>query len=564
MALPPIPSSLDRLPEKSRRLFELTYRMRERVEKRRLAPPLIRLWDGDYNIAYRLDHIAVEASFQWKLNDTGAATIRMPLEHDAAQWALDPFGRKKRNMNITMDKDGARWSGVVKTTRIVKGDDGGRFVQMEALHDYEMLKRIYCWPNPFLPAAVQFPRAFVLAGPVEWVLKTALWCNLYRLYGAVWAIPDNPLNALEWAKNKVGLDWPIVVKPTPDWDDLTQPWTIFSSRMKTWHDAAEGALNDSEMYVECRRYLAGDPPPWPGAIVRHGALVVDIVDKSAIYSETGAGALGDLYKGIARVVRRVEVFGESAGLDFSTTVIDEPLEVPEYRLPFWRGTIASSPYVVYRDGEVSGVESIDFAYEPATATQFITGGQSMPGINAGISAAIQTVGNTLGEYVYMDEIGTIADQFLRPIYEDTILAWICLKSLSRSYNVGWARWMEYFVDGADKAFTLSSIVALRQGYWQTRERYSHQMGIADGSPWFIGDQGEGDFFLGDRIAATVRGLPGRQMVVERVSELTYTLSRESRGWSATMGDFSATQSGLERLIQGINSATRALHDLGVN
>lgn len=130
----------------------------------RHTPPLIRLWDGDWNLKGRLVD-AIHVKLQWKLNDTGAGTITIPIDHWLATWALDHHRRPTKNIHVTMDKDGARWSGRLKSTRLVKERTGQRYLELNFLHDYEELKHIYIWPNPLTPAAVQFPPHVYAARP---------------------------------------------------------------------------------------------------------------------------------------------------------------------------------------------------------------------------------------------------------------------------------------------------------------------------------------------------------------------------------------------------------------
>lgn len=551
------------------KIFDYADKVRAERMVARAMRPLIRLWDGDWNLAYRVDASVIEGEFQWLLNDTGTARIRLPRDHPASVWAWNQrYQLNARHIHITSDKDGTRWGGRCKRISIHKEKGGERYVEMEFLHDYEDVRNVYVYPNPFLPAAVQFPRAFVMAGPVEWVLKAALWCNLYRMYGSIFTVPDNPLDIVEVARNKLLLKgWPIAIKPTPAISDLAQPWTVISSRMKKWHDVAESPLADAGMYVECRRWLEGDPPPWEGADLRHGTLVVDIVDKAKNMVESGGGFAGDLYSGFHLIRNRFEegfldIKSEVLGTGEDRSVREMRDKVPEYNLPGYLGTMSDVPYVVYRDGPISGVESLEFSHEPETATRFITGGHSMPGVNAGISAAIQAVGNSLGNFVFVPTAGTIADTILRPIYEDTLLAWVDMKSLVRANRNGWSRWEEHFVEGADRAYTLATIVAMRQGYHETRARSMHKIDIADGAPWFVGENGQGHFFIGDRIATTVEGM-GSKLVVEQVTELTYKISRDEKGWEITVGDFRSGESGLETALRNIQQLAAAGHDLGV-
>ena len=529
---------------------------RKRADARR-TPPLVRLWDGNWELQ-GIVHGELNGKFTWKLNDTGDGVIQLPVHHWLAKWVLDVEGRTK-NVHITVDKDGARWGGRMRRMKLRKEDNGQRFVELQFLHDYEELKRIQIWSNPFLPAAVQFPRASVMAGPSAWTLKTMLMMNLVRLNASLWHLPNDPLDIKSWGGSRFDMDrWGIVVKPGSIAQD-SSPWTIVSSRFKFWHDMAESTLGDAQLMVECRRYLDGDPEPWPGANLRNGALVIDIVDKSGHWSNDGHGSRGNIFTGILRSITRL---GDNL-VDESQVFIDEPTEVEEYQRPGFLGTNQKQPYVTYRDGAITGVEAAEFTWEPTQAIQVNGGGHSMPGVNEGISAAVQLAGNNLGMFIFQPTAGTIADTILRPIYSDTILAWMSLKSPLRAMESGWSHYHEHFARGSDRAYTLSGLVAMREGFWETRERTAHSLQIADGAPWFVGENGQGHFFLGDRISSTVVGLPDGKLIVEQVGELTFEWSRSRMGWEVTLGDTRASESPLSRAIREVSSLVTAVRDLGV-
>lgn len=528
-----------------------------RVDKRK-TPELIRIWDGDWNYVGTIGGAQLDASFQWRLNDTGTGYIHLRVDNWIAKWVLDYDSRPTKNVHVTMDKDGARWGGRLDQARVIKEEDGTKYVALEFLHDYEEVKHLYVWPNPFLPAAVQFPRSFVLVGPVVWSLKMALFLNIRRTRGQTWAFPDDPFDLRQWAGQYFPETWDVQVAPTATILSDSSPWTILSSRMKNFHELAAPKLADNQLMITTRRWLTGDPLPWDGAKIRNGCLVVDIVDKSGYWSTEGTATFGDVWKGLVRTTQKV-----IDTVDTERTILAEPMEVPEYHALDFLSTVPNAPYVVYRDGRETGVEASEFAWKPATDVQMITGGQSTYGVNEGISAAIMLAGNYLGAVIGLFSAGSIADAFLQPIYADTLLAWQSIKSDERARDLGWSHYYEGFADGADRAYTLNSIVALREAFFKTRERTSHQLHIRDGAPWFIGDNGQGHFFLGDRIGSTIEGLPDGKIVVEQVTEITYATTRDKKGWSATCGDRSIQQSGLENVMSKVRDAMGALHDLGV-
>lgn len=548
-------------------LWETCDAQRQKRAEARRTPPLVRIWDGDWNhrgVVFG----EIDGDFSWKLNDTGTGKLVLPHDHTLGQWCMDPWGRAKKNVHITVDKDGARWGGRLRYASIVKSDSGQRTIELEFLHDYEELKRVLVWSNPFLPSSIQFPRTSILAGPAAWTLKTMLFMNLFRLGGSLWRLPDDPLSLSSWGQGMNMREWPIIVAPGSLAGDST-PWAVVSSRFKFWHDMAETTLADSHLMVTCRRWIDGDPQPWAGYTPRNGQLIVDIVDKSGHWSTDGFGGRGNIFTGIGRTITALapnlvdeeEPFyvDPSSSSDYKDTYASPEV----YRRPGLLSTVPEVPYVVFRDGAVTGVKSAKFTWEPSQAVQIVGGGHSATGVNAGISAAVQLAGNTLGQFVFVPTAGTIADTFLRPIYEDTILAWMAHKSISRPSDQGWSHYYEHFARGSDRAYTLSGLAAMREGMWETQERTSHQLEIQDGAPWFVGENGMGHFFLGDRIAATVEGLPPDALIVEQVTELDLSWGRDHMGWNVTIGDPRSDESAMSRAFRKVSEVVSAVHDLGV-
>lgn len=525
----------------------------------RIAQPLIRLWDGDWNLR-GICRAEVEADFKWLLNESGTGRLVLPAEHYLARWIMDTSARSTQNVHITVDKDGARWSGRMKYATLQKTETGQRQVVVQFMHDYEELKWIQVWSNPFLPAAVQFPRVFMLAGPSKWCLKLALFLNVLRKEASLWALPDDPLDPGQWL-NLDQSTWSMVVAPSDFLTD-TSVWTVLSSRWKTWHDMAEHTLEDAQLTVTCRRFLDGDPPPWEGANLRHGCLVLDVVDKSGYYSGTSEG--GTLFDGLVHTVAR---FTDDMR-EQTAEILPDPDFPPEYDQPGWLGTRPASPWVVYRDGDYTGIETAEFTVRPATAVQINCGGRSPVGVNEAISSAVQMVGNltsTISIGVSLPPMGGVLDTLLKPLYTDTLLAWMSFKSPLRAPRMGWSHYFEYFQPGADRAYSLSSLVALRMGLWATRAQHGHKLTVADGAPYLIGENGQGHYFLGDRIGSTVAGLPRGHIYVEQVSALELSWKRGvTPAWKVTIGNDDATADPVVKAMKYVQRIMSDLHDLGVS
>ncbi|MFE3052977.1 phage tail protein [Nocardia sp. NPDC059239] len=526
----------------------------------RYSRPLVRLWDGNWQLR-GICGSEISGDFKWLMNESGTGTLVLPYDHYLAKWVMDVDSRTTETVHVTVDKDGARWDGALELASIKTSEDGYTVVEMQFMHSYEHLKRIYVWSNPLTPAILQFPRDFVLPGPSRWVLKTALFLQILRLAGSLWALPDDPLDASQWFDLDMST-WPIVVAPS-DFASDDSMWTIFISRWKSFHVAAAPTLELAELVVTTRRWLTGDPPPWPGASLRHGALVIDIVDKSGFSSGTSKG--GNLFDGL---VHTVEVLANDF-LDNTDTVLPDPNDPAEYRNPGWLGTLPANPWVVYRHGDHSTIQDSEFTISPTKAVQILCGGHSAYGVNEAMSIAVQLAGDVAaaalaGEVYGAGAAGQIIDTALYPLYEDTVAAWQSYKDAPRAAEAGWSHYYEYFKDGADKAYSLSSLIALRAGMWNTRRFFAHKITIANGQPYLIGDQGYGHFFLGDRIGSTVKGMPAGQIYVDRVTALELGWSRgNAPAWQITIGPFGAIDEPMGKAMRMIANAFSGLHELGV-
>ena len=73
--------------DQHQQLWDSVHDRRHRWEQARLAPPRIRLWDGDYRLR---GEVAGERSgnFEFVENDVGTAEIVLPLDHYLAKWIM--------------------------------------------------------------------------------------------------------------------------------------------------------------------------------------------------------------------------------------------------------------------------------------------------------------------------------------------------------------------------------------------------------------------------------------------------------------------------------------------
>ncbi|OBJ41320.1 phage tail protein [Mycolicibacterium mucogenicum] len=542
-------------------------RQRKR-EKERLKPPMIRLWDGDYRLR---GEVAGERAgdFEFVENDTGTAQLQLSLDHYLAKWVMDFKGREKRNVHVTFDKQGARWSGRMANYRVVKTEDGDRYLEINFKHDIEELKFIYCWANPFLRPELQFPKMWILFGPAKWCLLLTLFVNILRIETSLWTIPDNPLDINEWMPFSFNpANWRNIVKPFPFLGD-NSPITIVFSRFKSFFDVAKKVLAESQLTIEVRRYLDGDPHPFEdlkGELnvdfiedlfqhipIRHGCAVWDIVDNS----DWGEGSSwgGSLLTGLVRTIQGVSSDGMTPNVDLYQ---GDPEFPGDYYVPWYLGTAPKVPWVVFEEGVWTGIKSSEFNYYEATATSFLMGGHSMPGINEAISAGVNMAGDFLtslinsalaaggafGTAIDLPPLGGVMDAVAKIFYEDVFFAFMEVPAVFRAGGIpgvknglGDFHYNEAWCDGADRAFTLSAILAARMQLWATRDRTAHTIKVSDAAPYYAGAPGYGHFWIGNRVGTCPLGWPNPFTIfVERVTRLKYSWGKDGpKGWEIAVG-----------------------------
>lgn len=537
----------------------------ERAEIRmRRQQPESTIWDGEWLPQHILTD-EYEAELSWIDNDSGPGQTTHPWESPAAQWIYDMQGRidrgEKRNVHLTSQYCGARWGGRLDNATVRTTEDGDKQLIVSWLHDYENLKWYSVWSNPFLPAIFQMPRVFILPGPVPWIGLTALHLQLLREHNPITTIPDDPLDFGSYLEFLDMSSWQVVCKPLRFLEAMASGavWGIVSSRWSNWHDMMKQQLEDGEFSVVPTRFLEGDPEPWPGANLRHGCLWVDIVDKSSVLIGTSHG--GTLFDGLGRTAMEfVEDFTDS------TFELIADADTPhEYLLPGLRLTTPQVPYVVFYEGDDSPIQASDLVVSPAKGVQVECGGHSMPGVNESISAAITTGFGMLGSVVGLGSLGTTIDQFVKPLYEDTILAWMAVKNILRAQHSGWSRYFSYFQDGANKAYTIASLMVLRAGFWATKTTISCQISVIDASPWMVGDRGLGHFWLGDRVGVSLKADPRKVIHAERCRRLDLKWSSDSAfpEWVISINDDRAMQDPGQRAWAKIEAIVSALRELGV-
>ncbi len=545
--------------------------------------PTIRLFDGDWNYRGTV-YGELAGNLNQIVNQTGTIQVRLPIDLDdprrcwAAFWALNEEDRGTRNIHIIVETMGARIGGRMRPQNgvtITRGEQGDEVV-IDFLDDIEELKYVHTAGNPFLPISlIQQPKAWMLLAQADHGLLLTLAANLLRLQFTNIDIPDDLLDPSTYEQNNFLAIWQqsqIIVMPRAIGDSVAPLSLIVGSIRTSWFDVAAPILEDAELQLWTRRWINGDPEPWPGAGTnfRQGTLFVDIIDKSGFRRGTSIG--GNLLTGLTRSVASVLSNHVEDSYDM---ISGETIDETGYRLPGFLGTLPEHPYVVYRDGDITGIQTSEFSRSPGGAGRITVGGQSMPGVNELFSAAIRYGGDVLGDNLNVviaqfggynftvGSIGSALDAFLNPIYRDSVLAHMSVPLLARVRDQGWGHYLETTSTNVTQAFTAASVMDLRARRRETDPDTSFTMKVANASPWLIGDNGHGHWWLGDRVGGTLKYLMPR-VYVRRCRELDI-------GWGAGKGleigaSFGSTRSkkdGFERMTELISRAMGGLQEIGL-
>lgn len=172
-------------------------------------------------------------------------------------------------------------------------------------------------------------------------------------------------------------------------------------------------------------------------------------------------------------------------------------------------------------------------------------------------------GDLIAMMIGVPPIGGAADALLQPLYTDVLLAFGKVGNSQRAQRLGGSHYHEMWAQGADRAYTIAYLIAQRAQMYASRERVRATLVVADGAPWRIGERGKGHFFLGDRVAFNVEGMPPGKLYVGRVSELELSWGRdESPTWRITIGQ-REPQDPVTKAFEMLQEVLGILKDLGV-
>lgn len=548
-------------------------------------PPVYKLYDGNWVYAGAV-YGEISGGLNPIVNEVGTIRLLLPIDDTdedaelrtwAGHWAIDEEYRGTSNIHVVVEYNGARHAGRCNPQqgiRLIQDDQGDR-VELTFLDDHAELQNVMCASNPLTPISlIQLPKAFMLAERADYGILATLALQLFRLSLTNIVLPSDMLDPDEWPDNPLDL-WAqsqIVVKPRK-LDDSVAPLTLIVGNIKqSIFDIAAPILEDAELQWDLQRWLTGDPEPWPGAGTnwRNGTLFVDIIDKSGFRKGTVLG--GNALTGLTRTIADLTSNQVEDVYDYYTGApIDDNIFRSATAGLF---THPQRPHAVYLDSFISGIQSSEFSISAGGAGRITVGGQSMPGVNELISAAVQYGGDVLGDNlgvvigtvvgvnVNVGSLGGALDAFLKPIYEHTVLAHMSVPLLLRVAKQGWGHYLETSSTNVTQAYTAASAMDLRARRRETDPDTGFDMTVAQASPWLIGGGGQGDWWVGDRVGGTSRYLMPK-VFVRRCRELSIEHDKDGVKITAKFGDLRAQLDAFDRMIGLVNKAMNGIQQIGL-
>lgn len=485
---------------------------------RRPKQPLIRLWDKSMQLIAR---IMIPESWDCEevAHDDGDAHIELVgKDNDWLREIIVFKTRPAEDLHITIDPDPEkphdfknRWGG--KITRIVDVEERGKpnITTLEVIHNRRHLSKFNLAATPLLPPAVQPIKMFLWGGPAASTCAMAMLVNTIRVYSlnAFWPVPRNILAPETWLENISMLNHPVQVMPINPLLDQSR-WCTIGARWKDAKTVLTPVMKDSGVICHAYTWIPGDPPPYSavfgdalGEILQptRSCVILSFENDSGVTGPTGTAVDGliNLFAATADDLITEALFPVDGDGDGETDpLIRKILGVAPKRPPF-----------VYRDVGYGGANRREMTIHKSQAIIINTGGKSPKwvnmaitwGIRYGLSQIATAISNMPGAPAQAPGSEGL-DNLYQGQLDDTLLAFINFIDPIRSAEVGPYAFQEHFETGSGSAFTLSSVITLREGWWKTRPYTSFKFDVGSGSPFVIGE----DIRLGSRVAAERRGV----------------------------------------------------------
>jgi hypothetical protein len=525
--------------------------------------PLVRIADKNLDTMAELEG-ELSCSVQELMDDTGTCKITLLFDNWLADWITNQQ-MPVEDLHLLIDYNPARpnwrtrWGGKITEIHIKTDDRGTHTIELTALHHREHAKRILMAANPLFPPEIQLPRMWVMPGPVRTICAATMAVQLGRLFMPGWSTITNIFNPaaylnplrLDTLFNFLPTDWPIQVAFVNPFLDQSR-WSAIAGAWSTdLHSAYKDVLSDAGVMMRAYTYLTTDEdsPNIELAQLLEGAteileavgvgedardmairlaapnrnsVVFSFEDKSGHTGPTGTVADGV----INTIAVTLDNLITPLTIDLTTGDTYDPGQVLNgvpiqdaagidrtYLLESLTLTAPEPPRVIWWDGTWNGMINTDLTWIKGSAGTIMTGSRSPTIVNqaqtfairyglAQLSAVLNTwAANFLGGEAQLEGTPGL-DNLYQGQLDNTLLAWQRYTDPIRALRAGDLKWQEHFEKGSGTAYTLSSVLTLRSGYWKTRPYASFKATALNGKPW-IADY---DYTLGDRVGFEKQGV----------------------------------------------------------
>lgn len=476
-------------------------------------------------------------------NDTGEADISLPGRHRLVPWLMTKQ-RWPEDVHIIIETPYKRWSGKCESIQRVIASGEMVAVKLHFLHDYDRAKHLVCYATPGSPAEFQPIKAMPWAGPAVTGVNSYGLVNMWRVQMGIDSFPDDILAGMGMFEDWLPEDWWTTMVPNNPLTD-TSRWATMSARFPMFHDLVLPTLQDGGLHLSVQRWMPGDPPiPGVNLSGEHSVRVYKTLDKSGYRGYTGTFVDGLL-----------NVIGTLAE-DYINEIRHElEREVPEdYKLPAIFGTRQDAPFVVIPEGNLTPLSSSTMTIHKAIAYAMLTGGKSPQWVNSLAKLAANAALGYLGMAIGNPGLALGVFDFL---VEDTILAFHRIPNPVRKSLMGPDANWEQWVQGPGVGFTLSTLQAMRIGFWDTRYYNSFEAEVDPAAlPWKLGKH----FDLMDRIAFEIAG----QLYIDHVTKwgISWSASDPVK-YRLTIGDGRAEESPTAKMQRYKESILTVIQQQGV-
>lgn len=516
------------------------------------APPDVEVFDQDWvPIAPIIG--TMSGAVEETVNDAGEGKVAMLGDHPAGRWMADEV-EEGADVHLRVRQGGNVWTGKAQTITEEMSASGLETVTWSGLHDYQHAKKVYCYPNPWSFAQLQWPKIYIWYGPAKTGLLQLLHVNLIRRYQAGFIpYPDN-FSQASYARMDIDA-WAQIVDPRGlGLHQDSSMHSIIVTRMGQFHEIAKPILEDAGLRLKATRWLPGDPQPFPDwAVLSMPTLIWSIEDMGGVRGPTGT-----LLDGFVALVRSIAEDG------IEETVEAVPYDPPqEYREAGWWGTKVMAPTVVfYRQqrwtriegsGQV-GVKSWKRTVHKALGSAILTGGKSPGWVNSGIKMLVNAALGWIG-MIFLNPgltLGVLDDQV-----EDVVLAFWRHRFGKRQDTMGRDAYGEVWETSGSTGFSLSTVAAIRAGRHATRPYTSYKLEIVNAAPYIVGRH----FDLGSPVSAEV-GRTGR-LYTDHLRTKRIEFDAASVGTALSIGVDSEEKSPTARLGRVLESVKQITQNLAV-